>query len=64
MVVTLRANVEEIGPPLVRSQNMAANGLLDSEHSPQRRKVYTYISFVMSKCLRVICVASIGLAEH
>ena len=48
MGVTLRANVEEIGPPLVRSLNMAADGLLDTEHSPQRRKVYTYISFVMS----------------
>jgi hypothetical protein len=34
-VVTLRANVGETGPPLVRSPNRAANGLLDSEHSPQ-----------------------------
>ena len=48
MGLTLRANVEEIGPPLVRSLNMAADGLLDTEHSPQRRKVYTYIFFVMS----------------
>ena len=51
MVVTLRANVEDIGPPLVRSLHMAANGLLVSEHSPQRRKVYAYISVVMSKSL-------------
>ena len=50
MVVTLRANVEEIGPPLVRSLHMAANGLLDSEHSPQRWKVYVvYIFVAMSK---------------
>jgi hypothetical protein len=49
VVVTLRANVEEIGPPLVRSLHRAANGLLDSEHSPQRRKVYVYPSVVMSK---------------
>ena len=51
MAVTLRANVEEIGPPLVRSLHMAANGLLDSEHSPQRRKVYAYLFVLMSKSL-------------